>query len=270
LRIGISTTSQPIITLQRLVRKGLVDFLELGIGSVSRAREIVGAFPRSTIRTLHGIPFQDESTSGFMFNPCYRPLEASEVLEAMMARANQLGLTYEFYGVHAGLLGSISGPDDFTVSDNIEAQKGFHNLSVFRGRIPESGHTILESIYGWNRSSRAIGMTQEELEGMGQLLPLLIDLGHTAINFEIYGGLTLDGLRIADLPIAEVHVSFLDLSIPPPWDHRAFTPTGTNRRILSKLREIIGNFPEVPVVLEIAGDEKDIEHAIATIAESAH
>ena len=86
----------------------------------------------------------------------------------------------------------------------------------------------------------------------------------------MYGGLALDGLRIADLPIAEVHVSFLDLSIPPPWDHRAFTPTGVNRRILSKLREIAGDFPEVPVVLEIAGDESALEHAIAIIAENAH
>jgi hypothetical protein len=257
-------------TLQRLVRQGLVDFLELGIGSVNRAQEIVRAFPRPIIGTLHGIPFQDESTGGFMFNPCYRPLEASQVLEAMMARAKQLGLTYELYGVHAGLLGSIRGPDDFTVSDHIEARKGLHNLSIFRGRLPDCSKIILEGIYGWNGSSRAIGMTQEELEEMGRLLPLLIDLGHTAINFEIYGGHHLDGLRLADLPIAEVHVSFLDLSIPPPWDHRAFTPTGTNRRILSKLREIVGNFPEVPVVLEIAGDEDAIEHAIAIIAERAH
>lgn len=250
------------------MHKGLIDFFELGIGSEKRAREILRVLPRTTIRTLHGIPFQNESTSNFMFNPCYQPLESSEVLDAMVTRATQLGIAYELYGVHAGLLGAIVGPADFTISKSIEVQRGFDNLSIFKRNIPESNKIILESIYGWNRSSRAIGMTQEELEGLGELLPLLIDLGHAAINFELYGGLSLDGLLIGDLPIAEVHVSFLDLSIQPPWDHRGFTPTGTNMRILSKLREIIDKFPETPVVLEIVGDESAIEHALAVINES--
>lgn len=265
LRLGISTTFQPISSLVRLMQKGLIDFVELGIGSDKSSKELINALPHSAIKTLHGLPFRDESTSCFMFNPCYQPLSASEVLDEMMIRASQLDLDYEFYGVHAGLLGEIVGPDDFTVTKSIGVQKGFDNLAIFKRNIRESGKIILESIYGWNSSSRAIGMKQEELEVLGDLLPLLIDLGHVAINFELYGNLSLDRLRIENLPIAEVHVSFLDVSNPPPWDHRGFSPTGTNIRILSKLKEILDNFPHTPVVLEIVGHGKTIEDALEVV-----
>jgi len=262
LRLGISTTFQPVKAIRRLLEEGLIDFVELGFGSERSSREIVGALPRSSIRTLHGIPFQDEKTNDFMFNPCYSPLEASEVLEEMVGKASLIGLDYELYGVHAGLLGAIVGPDDFTVTDNIEAKRGIENLAKFKRSLPQSGKIIMEGIYGWDLSSRAIGMTQEELESMGELLPLLVDLGHVAINFERYGDLTLDGLRIGELPIAEVHLSFLDFTTQPPWDHHGFSTTPINLRIMSKLKDILDVFPEVPVVLEIIGDENIIEDAL--------
>jgi len=248
--------------IERLLGEGLVDFVELGFGSEKGSKEIVRALPRSAIRTLHGIPFQDDDTNDFMFNPCYSPLEASEVLDEMVRKASRIGLDYEFYGVHAGLLGAIVGPDDFTVTDNIEVQRGIENLATFKRNLPQSGKIIMEGIYGWDLSSRAIGMTQEELESMGEVLPLLVDLGHVAINFERYGDLSLDGLRVGNLPIAEVHLSFLDFTTQPPWDHHGFSPTAINLRIMSKLKEILDVFPEVPVVLEIVGDENTIEDAL--------
>jgi len=265
MRLGISTTFQPMRAILRLLDEGLIDFVELGFGSEKGSREIVRALPHSAIRTLHGIPFQDEDTNDFMFNPCYRPLEASEVLEDMIEKASQIGLDYELYGVHAGLLGDIVGPDDFTVTDNIGAKEGIDNLTKFRRNLPQSGKIIMEGIYGWDLSSRAIGMTQEELESMGEVFPLLVDLGHVAINFERYGDLSLDGLRVAELPVAEVHLSFLDLTTQPPWDHHGFSPTAINLRMISKLKEILDVYPEVPVVLEIVGDENMIEDALVIV-----
>lgn len=269
MRLGISTTFQPTNAIRKLLEGNLIDFVELGFGSERASREVVRALPRSAIRTLHGIPFQDEDTSDFMFNPCYKPLEAAEVLEEMVEKASQIGLDYEFYGVHAGLLGDIVGPDDFTVTDNIGAKEGIDNLATFSRNMPQSGKIIMEGIYGWDLSSRAIGMTQEELESMGELLPLLVDLGHVAINFERYGDLSLDGLRVGELPISEVHLSFLDFTTQPPWDHRGFSPTAVNLRIMSKLKEILEVHPEVPVVLEIIGDENTIEDTLVVVNKGA-
>jgi len=269
MRLGISTTFQPTKTIKRLLEGNLIDFVELGFGSEKASREMVGDLPRSAIRALHGIPFQDEDTSDFMFNPCYRPLKASEVLGEMVEKASRIGLEYEFYGVHAGLLGEIVGPDDFTVTDNIGAKEGIDNLATFRRNIPQSGKIIMDGIYGWDPSSRAIGMTQEELESMGELLPLLVDISHVAINFERYGDLSLDSLCVGELPIAEVHLSFLDFTTQPPWDHRGFSPTAINLRIMSKLKEILEVFPKVPVVLEIVGDENTIEDALVVVNKDA-
>jgi hypothetical protein len=265
LRLGISTASQPVDVVQDLLQRGLIDFVELGIGSAEKAEEVIGAVRRSAIETLHGMPFLSDADKGYMFNPCYRPLEAADVLERTVKRASRLGLKYRLFGVHAGLLGEIAGPDDFTLKDHIGVEEGFDNLEAFRDRVRELKGITLEVIYGWDEPSRAIGMTQGEIERIGGLFPLLIDIGHIAINFELFGGGSLDAFRTDGLSVAEVHISFLDLSASPPWDHRGFARSDTNLRILSKLDEFLDTSPRTPVVLEIAGDPRAIEDTLGIV-----
>jgi hypothetical protein len=265
LRLGISTAHQSIEALKRLLEREVVEFIELGTGESEKSEEAIRNLGRRSIEFLHGLPFMDFSTRDFMFNPCYKPLEAAMVLDRMVAKASQLGLEYRFYGVHAGLLGSIAGPESFTIRDSIEASKGIENLAIFRNNIKEASKVILENIYGWDRSARAIGMTQEEMEKMGKHFHLLLDIGHAAINFEMYEGLSLDELRVDNLPVEEVHLSFLNKSGPPPWDHRGFSETEENLRIVSKLKEVVELFPDIPVVLEIGDGERVVEETVARI-----
>ncbi|MGQ9513438.1 MAG: hypothetical protein ACUVTL_00015 [Thermoproteota archaeon] len=116
----------------------------------------------------------------FMFNPCYKPLEAAEIFERIVARASRL--EYRFYGVNTMRLTEL---DRITSSSKIKGRKW---KIFYRSRIQRSAKVIVEDIYGLDDYSRAIGMTQEEIEDIGKCFPLLLDIEHAAINFEMYRG----------------------------------------------------------------------------------
>ena len=251
LRLGVSTTGHSLRILRRLRDEGLTDFFELGISDTARAERITAAL-KDRIATIHALPFMEGEMEGFMFNPCVDPVGAAATANRMAEKALEHGLDYEVYGVHAGLLGVTAAPGVFKVSDRISVGEGLENLRTFKGLLKFDG-VILENIYGWDEPSPAIGMTYKELTEMSSIMPLLLDLGHAAVNLEYYRGLSLKALRLEGLEVREVHVSFVDFHGPPPWDHMEYSKTETNDDILSKLAELVGQNPDLPVVLEIKG-----------------
>jgi len=250
LRWGISSSGHSVEDLLSLVEGGGVDFVELGIGRREEAVALIEALGRRRIETIHQLPFQDDSTRRFMFNPSTDPVGSARAADKTTMEAMDLGLTHRVYGVHGGLLGRIRGPDDFTVSDSVTLEEAFSNLEVFRRSLRFPAKVAVENIYGWDGDSPALGMTQGELERMDDALPLLLDLGHAATNLIHYLGRSLDELRVDRLSVAEVHVSFVDFGSGVPWDHHRFRESQANRAIIEKLREVLDVHEAVPVVLE--------------------
>lgn len=250
MRWGISSSGHSAEDLLSLVEEGTVDFVELGIGTREKALALIEALGTRRIETLHQLPFLDDKTRRFMFNPCTDPVGSASVADRTTMEAMDLGLTHRVYGVHGGLLGRIRGPHDFTVSDVVTVEEALANLKAFRRSLRFPAKIAVENIYGWDADSPALGMTQGELESMDDVLPLLLDLGHTATNLIHYLGRSLDELRVDRLSVAEVHVSFVDFASSVPWDHRRFRRTEPNLAIVKKLREALDAHPGVPVVLE--------------------
>jgi hypothetical protein len=187
----------------------------------------------------------------FMMNPCRRPIEAAEMANKMMRRAEALRINYQLYSIHAGLLGEIPGPREFKVTDRITFEQGIENLKAFHRRLADTEKIIVENIYGWNEESPAMGMADNELKEVNKILPLLLDLGHAAVNYELFLKRKLDKLDIDDLDIREIHISFLKLRGLPPWDHSGYLKNRVNQRIIGKLKETLDTRPRIPVVLEI-------------------
>jgi len=250
LRWGISSSGHSAEDLLGLVEGSGVDFVELGIGRRERAVALIEALGRRRIETLHQLPFQDDSTRRFVFNPSTDPVGSARVADKTTMEAMDLGLTHRVYGVHGGLLGRIRGPDDFTVSDRVTLEEAFRNLEVFRRSLRFPAKVAVENIYGWDGDSPGLGMTQGELERMDDVLPLVLDLGHAATNLVHYLGRSLEELRVDRLNVVEVHVSFVDFGSGVPWDHRRYRTTDANSAIVQKLKEVLDIHPHVPVVLE--------------------
>jgi len=258
LRLGISTTKHSLLDLQKLSEKDEVDFLELGISSITDAERMLDQLGRSTFRTIHCLPFLENSERNFMLNPCNRPIEAASMVTRMMRRAKALGMNYQLYSVHAGLLGKIAGPKEFKVADRIGVEEGIENLKIFRKKLANTEKIVVENIYGWNKESPALGMTDDELKEIAKIFPLLLDLGHAAVNYELFFKRKLDELNTDDLDIREIHISFLKPRGPPPWDHSGYLESKVNQRIIGKLKETIDTRPGIPVVLEISAQYKII------------
>lgn len=250
MRWGISSSGHSVQDLLGLVEEGDVDFVELGIGPREKAVALIESLGKRRIETIHQLPFQDASTSRFMFNICTDPVESARVADETTMEAMDLGLTHRVYGVHGGLLGGIRGPYDFTVSNRVTLEKALKNLEVFRRSLRFPGRVAVENIYGWDADSPALGMTQGELERMDDALPLLLDLGHAATNLIHYLGRSLAELQVDRLSVAEVHVSFVDFGSGVPWDHRSFRRSEVNMGIVEKLKEVLDVYPAVPIVLE--------------------
>jgi len=251
LKLGISTTGHTVSDLQRLSNTRQVDFFELGISSIENAKHTIDQLGNSAFQTIHCLPFLKKPELNFMLNPCRRPSEAAEMAAKMMARAEDMGISYQLYSIHAGLLGDISGPGEFKVKDRITVERGIENLRAFQSRLANAEKIIVENIYGWDEASPAIGMTARELEEINKIFPLLLDIGHAAVNYELFLKRKLNGLSMGNLDIREVHISFLKPRGPPPWDHRRYLKNRVNQRIIRKLREILETRPQIPVVLEI-------------------
>jgi len=251
LKIGISTTNHSFPDLQKLKEKHEVDFLELGISTITQAKRMLDQLGRPTFRTIHCLPFLKNSERNFMLNPCKRPIEAAKMVKRMMHRAKAVGINYQLYSVHAGLLGEIPGPKEFKVTDRIGIEEGIENLKAFRKKVAATEKIIVENIYGWNEGSPAMGMTDNELKEINKIFPLLLDIGHAAVNYELFLKRKLDELDTDDMDIREVHISFLKFGGPPPWDHSGYLKNKVNQRIIRKLEETLETRPQVPVVLEI-------------------
>jgi len=251
LKLGISTTGHALPDLQKLSDAGGVDFFELGISSIENAKHTIDQLGKQVFQTIHCLPFLKKSEFNFMLNPCRRPVEAAEMAARMMNRAETLGINYQLYSVHAGLLGEIAAPREFKVADRIGVEEGIENLKVFRKKLVNTERIIVENIYGWNEESPALGMTDDALKEINKIFALLLDLGHAAVNYEIFLKRKLGGLEIDDLSIKEVHISFLKPGGPPPWDHRGYVGNKVNQRIIRKLKETLEKRPRIPVVLEI-------------------
>jgi len=251
LELGISTTNHSLLDLEKLNKRNEVDFLELGISTMTDAEKMLDQLGRSTFRTIHCLPFLKNSERNFMLNPCRRPIEAAEMATRMMHRAKAIGLSYQLYSVHAGLLGEIPSPKEFTVTDRIGVEEGIENLKVFRKELAETEKIIVENIYGWNKDSQALGMTYSELKEMNEIFPLLLDLGHAAVNYELFLKRRLDELNMDSLDIKEIHISFLKPGGPPPWDHCSYLKNKVNQRIIRKLEEALETRTQILVVLEI-------------------
>ena len=251
LKLGISTTGHALRDLKRLSDEHQVDLFELGISSIENAKRIIDQLGKSAFQTIHCLPFLKKSELNFMLNPCRRPMEAAEMATEMMRRAEALGINYQLYSIHAGLLGEISTPREFKVTDRISAERGIENLRAFQSKLVNVEKIIIENIYGWNDESPALGMTDHELKEINKVFPLLIDIGHAAVNYELFLKRKLDELNTADLDIREIHVSFLKPGGPPPWDHSGYLKNKVNQRIIRKLREIVETRRRIPIILEI-------------------
>jgi len=251
LKLGISTTKHSLLDLQKLNKKHEVDFLELGISAMTDAKKMLNQLGRLPFRTIHCLPFLKNSERNFMLNPCKRPIEAAKMATRMMHRAKAIGMNYQLYSVHAGLLGEIPGPKEFKVTDRIGVEEGIENLKIFRKKLTAIEKIIIENIYGWNEESPALGMTDNELKEINKIFPLLLDLGHAAVNYELFLKRKLDELDIDNLDIKEIHISFLKPGGQPPWDHSGYLKNKVNQRIIRKLEETLETRPLIPVVLEI-------------------
>ena len=258
LKLGISTTGHALNDLKKLSDERQVDFFELGISNIENTRKAIDQLGKSAFRTIHCLPFLKSSEMNFMLNPCRRPIEAAEMVAKMMDRAETLGINYRLYSIHAGLLGEISKPREFNVTDRITVEQGIENLRAFRRKLANAEKIIIENIYGWNEESPALGMTDRELKDVNKVFPLLIDMGHAAVNCEIFLKRKLDELNVDSLDIREVHVSFLKPGGPPPWDHKQYFRNKVNQRIIGKLDETLETRPRIPVVLEIDAAYEDV------------
>jgi len=258
LKLGISTTGHTPSDIRKLNDENKVDFFELGISSIENAKRRIDQLGKSAFETIHCLPFLKKPELNFMLNPCRRPLEAAEMAARMMRRSETLGINYQLYSIHAGLLGELPGPREFKVTDRITAEQGIENLKTFQRKLPATEKIIVENIYGWDEKSPALGMTDNELKEINRIFPLLLDLGHAAVNYELFLKKKLDELKIVDLNIKEIHISFLKSGGPPPWDHIGYLENKVNQRIIRKLKETLESNPRIPVVLEIGAPYKTI------------
>jgi len=265
LKLGISTTGHTLPDIQRLNDEHRVDFFELGISTIDSARQIIDQLGKSAFRTIHCLPFLKKPEMNFMMNPCRRPVEAAKMAAKMVNRAEALGINYQLYSIHAGLLGEIPGPREFNVRDRITVEQGIENLKAFHGKLTSAEKIIIENIYGWDEQSPAMGMTENELKEINKIFPLLLDLGHAAVNYELFLKRKLPELNIDDLNIREIHISFLKPRGPPPWDHSGYLENKVNQRIIGKLKEMLDTRPGVPVVLEIGAPYKIITKNIGLL-----
>jgi len=262
LKLGISTTGHSLPDLQKLSDEDQVDFFELGISSIEDAERTIDRLRKSAFETIHCLPFLKKPELNFMMNPCRQPVEAAEMANKMMNRAETLEINYQLYSIHAGLLGEISEPRDFKVTDRISVEEGIENLKAFQSKLADTEKIIIENIYGWNEESPAIGMTSNELKEINKIFPLLLDLGHAAVNCELFLKRKLDNLDTGDLHIREIHISFLKPEGQPPWDHSGYLENQVNQRIMRKLKETLETRPRIPVVLEISASYKTITENI--------
>ncbi|MEM1658965.1 MAG: hypothetical protein QXK94_08040 [Candidatus Jordarchaeales archaeon] len=263
----ISTAKHSLSELLE-VRK-YVDGYELGIGSIEQNKGLCNVLG-GLIKTIHNLPALAPGEESFMMEPAVNPEPTAEMAARMVERAKRMLGGWEVYGVHAGLRGRIKGPGDFTIEGELlPFEKCLENIQAFCKLVQgltNPGTLSLENIYGGDERSRAVGFDEEELRLISRVTPLLLDLGHLAVNCA-YREVPLESLNLKGLRIAELHVSFLhkkieeftlkDLKAAPIfWDHHPYTDTPVNRQILNLASQLAGKVKLV--VLEVSGKLGDI------------
>lgn len=257
--------------------RGHVDGYELGIGFMEHNRKLCDAL-QGSIRTIHNLPALMPGEEGFMMEPAVNPEPAAEMAAKMVKRVEGMLGSWEVYGVHAGLRGQIKGPTDFTVKGKLlPFEKCLENIRVFcdmvRSLIPPE-RLAVENIYGADERSPAVGANEGELRLLSRVTPLLLDLGHLAVNCA-YRGTPLESLNLKGLRVAELHISFLHPKIkdftresltasPMFWDHHPYTNTPVNRQILRVASQLVDKVGLI--VLEVSGTPEEVEHTLKKLS----
>ncbi len=268
----ISTAKHSISILREV--EDYIDGFELGIGLEEKNREICEAFGEK-IFTIHNLPaIRTDYDKNFMMNPAVDPQGSARMVKKMVKRINSFLTDWKLYGVHGGLRGKISGPNDFVIKGRrLSIQKCIENVSEFSRILKRDGLlplVALENIYGADLDSPAIGMNETELGEISKHIGLLLDLGHMAVNCA-YQNIKLEQLSFDGLPIKEIHLSFLRPEIQDfstnyldknlmYWDHYPYSNTAVNRQIL-ELAKKLKKVTEI-IAVEITGSKEEIKKSL--------
>ncbi len=266
-------------SLEELVEVGRhVDGYELGIGYIEDNKKLCSVLGERIV-TIHNLPALAHEEESFMMEPSVNPEGSAKMVATMVKRVAAMlnPDSWKIYGVHAGLRGRIRGPSDFTVEGKLLSfKKCLENIKTFYSLIEKSvkKKIALENIYGGDELSPAVGMDEKELHSLSKTIPLLLDLGHLAVNCA-YRGVPLESLNFKSFHVAEIHVSFLHPKIgsfaieslkeaPMFWDHHPYTNTYVNRQILNIANQLADKAEFL--VLEINGTLKETEKTLEKLS----
>ncbi|MBS7250324.1 MAG: hypothetical protein KIH08_07005 [Candidatus Freyarchaeota archaeon] len=268
----ISTAKHSISIMKEI--EDYIDGFELGIGLEEKNREICETFGEK-IFTIHNLPaIRTDYDKNFMMNPAVDPQGSARMVKKMVKRVRGFLADWKLYGVHGGLRGEISGPNNFVIKGiRLSVQKCIENISEFSRILKKDGLlslVALENIYGADLESPAIGMNESELGEIAKHIGLLLDLGHMAVNCA-YQNINLKRVSFDGLPIEEIHLSFLrpeiqDFSINyldktlMYWDHYPYSDTVVNRQIL-ELAKKLKKVTEI-IAVEITGSKEEIRKSL--------
>lgn len=246
----ISTTKHSVQELKEV--EDYVDGFELGIGLEEKNRIICGEFGERIV-TIHNLPaMRTDYDKNFMMNPTVDPRGTALMVKETVERVNRFLPDWRLYGFHGGLRGKIKGPNDFVIEGRkLSTKESVENISKLSQILKNENllsQVALENIYGADIESPAIGMNENELREIAKHIDILLDLGHMAINCA-YQNIELMQMRFNNLPIREIHLSFLRPEIKEfsanfldrnlmYWDHYSYSETEVNRQILKAAEKL--------------------------------
>jgi hypothetical protein len=246
----ISTTKHSVKELKEV--EDYIDGFELGIGLEEKNRMVCEEFGERVI-TIHNLPaMRTDYDKNFMMNPAVNPRGTALMVKKTVERVNRFLPDWRLYGFHAGLRGKIKSPNDFVIKGRkLSIKESFENISKLSQILKKENLlslVALENIYGAEMDSPAIGMNETELSEIAKHIGVLLDLGHMAVNCA-YQNVKLDQMSFNNLPIKEIHISFLRPEIKEfsasyldrnlmYWDHYPYSETEVNRQILEAAEKL--------------------------------
>lgn len=268
----VSTAKHNIQELKQI--EEYVDGYELGIGLEEKNRKLCEELGEK-IFTIHNLPaIRTDHDKNFMMNPAVDPQGSARMVKKMVERVNSFLPEWKLYGIHGGLRGKIKGPNDFVIKGpKLTVQQCIKNISRFSHILKKENlltTVALENIYGADNDSPAIGMDETELGEIAKHIDLLLDLGHMAVNCA-YQNTNLNQMNFNNLPLKEVHISFLRSEIKKYsvkyldknlmyWDHHPYTETEVNQQIL-EVAQKMKKRTEI-ITIEITGTPEEIESSL--------